>query len=437
MGYLRAWHLALLLAGISACAVILALLTPRLGHLSIAQSTTKAQAAMQVSASPAGARVTHGHGWVTPAHVLIVLVVSVLAGVLVAGLAGIYLVARRLRHRVTREYGLYELKLSMHDQADEQDLVAMVEALANAARELPQRRVHNGQPFIALEAHYSSGLAGQMQWTLCVRCERDLAATVDAIISAAYPDVRLGYEFIGPPREIDARIALPGHVLRLRKERSFVYPITDDGQLSSASPLEGVALAQAAVGSASAVRIQLIPCPLSLERMARERLRQHESRLARKTSLATTSAAQLSGALDRREMLAASEAQDHAWCWVEVQVASDTLTSAKRIAAALGARRGENRLQRRWMLLRQDTYRRRFPSAYPPILPALSLRCLFSVSEIAHLIQLPGARLKGVPLSRAALARVPAPPQVGFALARSPARATWDAPPETDGQVVS
>ena len=415
MARFRAWQFALVLIGLGACAVILALLIPRLSHLSLAQVAARPrQSPAYPPATPAPGDAIQGHNGQTAEHVLIALAISLAVGVLAVNVVALHTVCRRLRKRVSREYGLYELKLSMHDEAQTQDLVAMVEALANAVRELPTRRAHDGQPFIALEAHYAPGLGGQMEWVLCVRCEKDVVASVDGIVSTAYPDVRIGYEFIGPPQEIGAGVALPGHVLRLRKERAFVYPITDDDELSSASPLEAVAQAQVAVGTASCVRIQLTPCMLSVERVARERLRHHERKLAGSGTRASVNGQTL-GAFDCSEMVAASEAQNRAWCWAEVQVATDTLKNAKRIAAALTARRGENRLQRRLMILREGVYRRRFPTAYPLLLPSLSLRTLLSASEIAHLIQLPGARLKGVPVSRLALARVPAPPDVGFA----------------------
>jgi hypothetical protein len=66
------------------------------------------------------------------------------------------------------------------------------------------------------------------------------------------------------------------------------------------------------------------------------------------------------------------------------------------------------------MVVREDLYRRRFPTAYPPLLPSPTLRTLTSSYEIAHLIALPGARLKNVPVRRLALPRIPAPPELGM-----------------------
>ena len=83
---------------------------------------------------------------------------------------------------------------------------------------------------------------------------------------------------------------------------------------------------------------------------------------------------------------------------------------ARRVAAAVQSRRGENRLHRRWMIVRQRLYRRRFPQALRPLIP--STRCLVSAAEVAHLLELPTARMKGVPVRRLMLPRIPAPPEL-------------------------
>jgi hypothetical protein len=60
--------------------------------------------------------------------------------------------------------------------------------------------------------------------------------------------------------------------------------------------------------------------------------------------------------------------------------------------------------------LRQRLYRKRFPDAYPPLLPPLSMRNLVSGGELAHLLELPSARMKGVAVRRLTIPRMPAPP---------------------------
>ncbi len=403
----------MLIVGFFVSIAIFAIAMSKLSHLAPASAPTPGGApAGTAGAAAASVRHTaahaHDHGLLAFGHVMLIFAISAALGAVAFARWAIRIVRERLENRLTREYGLYELRLSLHDEAREQDVVDMVEALLHAVREFPEDRARDGQPFIALEAHFGPGASGELEWVLCVRCERALVATIDGIVAGAYPDVRLGYEFSGPPREIGGVLPEPGHVLRFRKSRSFVYPIVSEVQPGAARPLEAVAQAQAAIGVPSTVRFQLTPCALTVERYARERLRAHEDRLA-------IGDGGVLGSLNRKEMTAAASGQDHAWCWLEVQVACKSRETANRIAAAVLARRGENRLQRRWMIAREDLYRRRFPTAYPPLLPSPTLRTLASSSEIAHLIAFPGARLKNVPVRRLALPRIPAPPELGMA----------------------
>jgi hypothetical protein len=397
----RASHLFLLLVGFVLSIAILAIVLPQLAHFG--------PATHMPGAATAGGRRAH-HGWLTFGHILLIFATSAAVGGVTFTRWAIRIVRRRLANRLSREYGCYELRLSMHDEAREQDVIDMVESMWNAAREFPEQRSRDGQPYIAFEAHYGHGQSGELEWVLCLRCERALVQSIDGIVCSAYPDVRIGYQFVGPPTEISGQIVEPGHVLRFRKARSFVYPILSEVERGTARPLEAIAQAQVAVGVPSSVRIQMTPCALSVERYARERLRSHEDRLA-------VSDGGILGSLGRAEMTAAASSQDHAWCWLEVQVAAETREVANQIAAALQARRGENRLQRRWMIRRQDLYRERFPTAYPPLLPGFALRTLASASEVARLVALPGARMKNVPVRRVALPRIPAPPELGMVTA--------------------
>src|SRR5258708_27412666 len=77
----------------------------------------------------------------------------------------------------------------------------------------------------------------------------------------------------------------------------------------------------------------------------------------------------LKSVLNRDEMQGAERTQHAGLCWLELQVAGETAEAANQLAAAVTARRGENRLQRRRMVSRLALYRERFPDAYPPLLP--------------------------------------------------------------------
>src|SRR5450755_5007028 len=109
-------------------------------------------------------------------------------------------------------------------------------------------------------------------------------------------------------------------------------------------------------------------------------------------------------------MRAAERTQNRSLFWLEAVVAADTRDACKTVAAAVQSRRGENRLHRRWMMVRQGLYIRRFPRALGPLVP--SFRSLVSAAEVAHLLELPSARMKGVPVRRVTIPRIPAPPEV-------------------------
>jgi len=343
-------------------------------------------------------------------------VYSLLGGI-AAGLATTVAVSaltvrRRLRKRRTRVYERYEVHLSMHDEAKTADLHDMVEALGNLVREFPEQRIRDGQPYVALELFYGPGPHGEMEWTLCLLIEPDLARDADAIFCAAYPDLRLGRTHGTEPAPIAAPpLPVPGHVLRFRKSRSAVYAINSDSDELSSPPLEAIAQQQVALGVPSAVRIQLTPTPLWVEDWARRRYTRHENKLVRSQVYGLAEAG-LRSELHRKEMRDGERTQNRGMFWLEIQVAADTREHANRIAAALTARRADNRLHRRWMIVREDLYRRRFPAALPPLWPTLSGRSLVSSAEVAHLIELPSARMRTVPVRRLTVPRIGAPPEI-------------------------
>lgn len=317
-----------------------------------------------------------------------------------------------MRNRLTRDYRRYEIKLSMHDDAKPGDLEHMVEALGAAVRKRYNDRVRDGQPYIAIELWQRLASTG-LQWTLCLVCEAHIAATLEGIIASAYPDVRVGREFHEPPQPFAEQPGEPGYVMRYRKRRAFIHPLGDPtpavSQHGKAAPLiEAIAMAQGAVGVPSLVRLQLTPASEQLEERARRALEHHEKRHVNRgrpdhrTDSGST--------LDRAEMRSAVEARHRSMFYLELQIGSTDWETCNQIGASLTARRGENRLHRRYMVLRQRLYRRRFQTAYPPLLPPTSLRNLISGGELVHLLELPSARMKAVPVRRLTIPRMPAPP---------------------------
>ena len=344
--------------------------------------------------------------------------------VLICGAAAL-LAARCACRRRTRAYGLYELHLSTHDQAKAQDLEDMVESIANIVRAWPADRVRHGQPYFALELICSTvegpGDVREMEWSIHIRCEPSAVVALDGALSAAYPDVRLGGAHGEQPRPRPGRLREPGYVMRFRKERSFVYSLIADGEQLASSPLEQIARAQIAQNEPSVVRFQLTPTPSFFEELARRLYRRHENKLVRQERWGLPEGG-LWSTFNRAEMRAAERTQNRSLFWLETVVAADNREVCKAVAAAVQSRRGENRLHRRWIVIRQGLYRRRFPRALGPPIP--SFRCLVSAAEVAHLLELPSARMKGVPVRRVTIPRIPAPPEITRGARSRPTGAT-------------
>ncbi|MBV8219505.1 MAG: hypothetical protein JO325_13645 [Solirubrobacterales bacterium] len=338
--------------------------------------------------------------------------VEIAVGLGLLVVAAVLLIARRARRRSTRQYALYELHLSTHDQAKGQDLEDMVESIANIVRAWPADRARNGQPYLALELICSAleATAGrrEMEWSINIRCEPRTVVALDGAISAAYPDVRLGRIHGEQPLSRPGVLREPGCMMRFRKERSFVYSLIADGEREASSPLEQIARAQVAQGAPSVVRFQLTPTLTYFEKLARRLYRRHENKLVRQERWGLPEGG-LWSTFNRAEMRAAERTQNRSLFWLETVIAADSAEVCKAVAAAVQSRRGENRLHRRWMVVRHGLYRRRFPRGLGPLIP--SFRCLVSAAEVAHLLALPSARMKGVPVRRVPLPRIPAPPE--------------------------
>jgi hypothetical protein len=248
-----------------------------------------------------------------------------------------------------------------------------------------------------------------MERSINIRCEPRSVSALDGAISAAYPDVRLGRTHGEQPRPRAGELREPGYVIRFRKERSFVYSLIAAGEEQASPPLEQIARAQVAVEAPTVVRLQLTPTPLRFEQLARRLYRRHENKLVRQEHWGLPEGG-LTSTFNRAEMRGAERTQNRSLFWLETVVAADTPEACKTVAAAVQSRRGENRLHRRWMIIRQRLYRRRFPPAFAPLVP--SFRTLVSAAEVAHLLELPSARMKGVPVRRVTIPRIPAAPEI-------------------------
>ena len=265
----------------------------------------------------------------------LVVALEIAGGVLLAGVLLAALVIRRVRGRSRREYALYELHLSTHDEAKPQDLEDMVESIAHVVHAFPADRVRNGQPFVALELICGAGHDGT-EWSINLRCEPSAVRALDAVISAAYPDVRLGRRHAEAPLPRPGALRIPGHVMRFRKERSFVYPLLAADDRLASPPLEQIARAQVGLGEPSVVRFQLTPTPSFFEELARRLYKRHENKLARQERWGLPESGILS-TLNRAEMGNAQQTQNRSLFWLEVIVAADTAQAETQAMAALQA----------------------------------------------------------------------------------------------------
>ena len=213
--------LCLIAFGLLVSVVMLAVLVPKLGHLGV----TPPRAAARGAGGPHRHRGGSHHGWLTFGHVLLLFAASFVLSVVSAAGWLVAIGRRRLENRLTREYGLYEVMFSLHDEAREQDVTDMVEALLNAVREFPEERAATDSRSLLSRRTTGQDRPGSLSG--CCACAASGHSRRAWMGSSAPPTRTCGSatSSSGPPKEIGGRIPRPGHVLRFRKERSFIYPI--------------------------------------------------------------------------------------------------------------------------------------------------------------------------------------------------------------------
>ena len=139
----------------------------------------------------AGRSSATGSAW--PSVEFLLLVGAAVAAVLLGALA-----VGRLRARRRRVYALFELHLSLQDEAPFGRVVAMVRQIGGTLRARPGERLVGGQPFAALELIATSAPT-EMRWRIAVRCEPRSVEAIEAHIRGCYPDVRVGRVHDEPP----------------------------------------------------------------------------------------------------------------------------------------------------------------------------------------------------------------------------------------------
>ncbi|MDO8208987.1 hypothetical protein [Conexibacter sp. CPCC 206217] len=379
------------------------------------------------------ARSTGLFSWLRERDLVVLLALAAVAGtvfgVVSAAVMTARVVTRRIRNRRVRTYARYELRLSAHDEAKADDLEHALETVLGIVRQRADERWREGQPHIAFELHHSATRSG-MEWMMCVVCQPAVAVQIDAALATAYPDLRLGHDFIARPEPVDGQLRRPRYVERLRKQRSFVYALGRDVETAAAvratggtPAIERIARAQATSQHASTVRITLVPTLHAVERLAAV-VAQREADRAAGGERWGASEAGLRAPQRHAELDRARRTQGRSLAWFEIVVASDDEGTVRTVTAAVQAVRGDNRLHRRTLDLRPRRTRDRFVAGDPPLLPlvwfnwlappftmVLGLRTLISTAELAQLVELPTAGMRDVPVRRLMVPRVPAPPE--------------------------
>jgi hypothetical protein len=332
--------------------------------------------------------------------------------------------ARRLWARRRRRYEAFRIHLTGNDQTSLGNLVQAVGAMGDAIAQWPRDRATRGQPTFGFLIAYDSRKGGEV--TLAVVCVREHAATLDGALQQAYPNVRVGHDFVPDYRPLDVLIRPPA-LIRLRKRREPFHPVIDlegrRGDVSSVS--EGIAEMLHSLKRPAAVWFCCAPANSGTGYLRKRHRRAERFRRSREGSLRSGEwrDREPEPSVDREEARQSAEIAEGATFFVDVQIAGPDYQTCRALHAKLrnlpGAR---NELVRRPMVWRRGLYRRRFQSFTPPLVLRGAGK-LMTASELAGLLELPSARLK-VPVRRLTLPRVDAPPSTAQSEARATARHT-------------
>ena len=183
--------------------------------------------------------------------------------------------------------------------------------------------------------------------------------------------------------------------MRFRKQRSFVYPLLAAGDELASPPLEQIAHAQVAARRAVDRPLPAHPDPVVLRGARAPPLPPPREPARAPGALGAARGRADLDAQPRRDAQRRAHPEPQPVLARDRRSPPTAARPARRLAAAVQARRGENRLHRRWMIVRQRLYRRRFPRALAPLLP--SPRALVSAAEVAHLLALPVRAHEGRP----------------------------------------
>ncbi len=320
-------------------------------------------------------------------------------------LAGLLLARTRARRR--RVYVRMRVAAYRGDMGDSLRLARMFTALHGRALERWWRRVRDGQPSLALEAH--CGAVGEGEgagaW-LALVCPRGAERSMEAALQVAYPNSRLV-----PAGEAPAAARC---VLRLKKRRGFLERTATalPSERTPEPPMNRLLTTLGACGETVSVQIAMTPAPLLFERFAHRAFRHRENRFSRERREGTM-IKDRSTLLDS-ELRGGLELQHRALFFTDLRVIGRSRAACEQIAAVLRVQRGENQLVERGTAVRHGMlglYARRVRRGEGNPLAGL-WRSVFSPDELAQLWQLPSSDYATVPFARSGVPIAPAAPAI-------------------------
>jgi hypothetical protein len=332
--------------------------------------------------------------------------------------------AVRIANRRRRPMARYQLVLSQADEATFVEVAAACEQLVQTLRQSLTERLTAGQPWLALESWFlppqRAGETGTA--ALMLLCEPGTRETALAALRRAYPDLTLRPDPDGEPLEFVQPSFAPGHVLRVRKARSWALPIGSGGRRSEGSnarsTLSGIIRQQQQARRLSCVRWCIMPAADQLDSRAAERLARvlphdrHNAALAGDVQQALESAG---GAMSFLELQAAVERRvlPGRRGGARPESFGDLQNACRRLLSPALSHRGANHLSERLMVFRQGLYRRRWARGEPPLLPDPTGSTLHSPRELALLMELPSLGSEhALPLQRNTVPNLPIPTEV-------------------------
>jgi hypothetical protein len=316
-------------------------------------------------------------------------------------LLGMFVAFARWKARRGRAYVRLRVETYRTDRASAEAVVSMFAALHKRLLRRWWRRLLQGQPSVALEAHHAGGTA----W-LAVTCPVGLEQIVEAALRTAYPNCRLV-----PERRLPGRAPA---MLRLKKHSEFIKraKLIDRFEHQREPAMNRLLTVLGVGGGEAFVQLAMTPAPALFEHHAKRLYKRHEARLSRerRDHLEIRDRSMV----EEDELRGGLEVQHRPLFFVDLRVIAGDRERCEQIASELRAEEAENRLVERGTVLRNGLfglYTRRVQRGEGNPLPSFH-KGVFASTELAAIWHLPSIDYSTVPFARGVLPAAPAPPAI-------------------------